>query len=174
MLWDCCHNVIRFCSWNGRVPGGRIVDVFDCVEKRHEGANSNQPGSDPFWSRNILAVKIQGQFWSASVVKQTIVIFHQLERDHAQVRFRIPQNLTLTTRSQNDVRVLMEQGFLHTAAMVAIHPSLLLLVCGWPQWTGEEEERTLETPWWNQMKAGLKTKATLWCSGECVNDYRGR
>jgi hypothetical protein len=37
-------------------------------------SNSHHPAHDPFSCGDILAIKVQGQFWCASIIKEAVMI----------------------------------------------------------------------------------------------------
>ena len=85
MLRGRMHQVIRLLPCNGWVLGGRIANVLDRHEQRHVGTNAHHPAGNTLSSADILAVKIQSQFWGTRIVKETVVIFDELQRKSRQM-----------------------------------------------------------------------------------------
>lgn len=79
-MLDWNDNIIRLAPWNGRVQVFGLTDVLDRVEKGSEQAHADKPACNSLRSRDVLTVKVQSQFWSTSIVKETIMVFYQLRK----------------------------------------------------------------------------------------------
>jgi hypothetical protein len=80
MLCSRLHQIIGFFSGNGRIFVGRIGNVFDRHEERHVGSNAHHPTGNTLTRGDILTIEIEGQFRGAGVVKETVVIFDELQK----------------------------------------------------------------------------------------------
>jgi hypothetical protein len=67
-------NIIRFVTSDCRIFGRRVGNQLDAVKESNVRSNSHHPAHDPFSSRDILAIKVQGQFWCASIIKEAVMI----------------------------------------------------------------------------------------------------
>jgi hypothetical protein len=73
-------NVVQFVTADGWVLDLGLSDVLDDIEQGQVGTNGESPREETLGRRNVLAIEIQCQLWRNGVVKQAIVVFHELER----------------------------------------------------------------------------------------------
>ena len=78
MVWKIDANIVVLVTCDGWIFLFGLSNVLDEVEEGQVGPNGKSPRKESLGRRNILAIEIEGQFGSAGVVKQTIVVFHKL------------------------------------------------------------------------------------------------
>ena len=78
MVWKIDANIVVLVTCDGWILLFGLSNVLDEVEEGQVGPNGKSPRKESLGRRNILAIEIEGQFGSAGVIKQTIVVFHEL------------------------------------------------------------------------------------------------
>ena len=79
-------NIVQFVASHGRILHLGLSHVLDDIEQGQVGTNGEGPRHETFRGGHILAIEIQGQFGRTGVVKQAIVVFHELkEKTHASI-----------------------------------------------------------------------------------------
>ena len=72
-------NIVVLVACDGWVFLFGLSNVLDDIEEGQVGPNGKSPRKESLARRNILAIEIEGQFGGTGVVKQTIVVFHELQ-----------------------------------------------------------------------------------------------
>ena len=103
MLRGRMHQVVGLFPCNGWVLVGRIANVFDRHEQCHVGTNAHHPAGNTLSGADILAVKIQSQFWGTRIVKETVMILDELQEKEV-IKRQSMRGMRITRRH---VRVLL-------------------------------------------------------------------
>ena len=82
-------NIVQFVASHGRILHLGLSHVLDDIEQGQVGTNGEGPRHETFRGGHILAIEIQGQFGRTGVVKQAIMVFHELN-EKASKRASIP------------------------------------------------------------------------------------
>jgi len=72
-------DIVVFVPSDGGIFDIGLSNVLDDVKECQVGSNGHPPRHESLRGRNVLAIEIQCQFRCTGVIKETIVVFHELK-----------------------------------------------------------------------------------------------